>query len=411
MNTKEGTGGARGGTAETAQRPPIARASRVRQSIQDMLHRARVAESEARAHQVATSEILNIIARSPEDEQPVFDAIAENARRLIGAIDAAVYRVVDGMLHLAAFTSASPTGDEALRNLYPAPVGTTNAGRAVLTRAPSYRADVEEDPEVRPEARAVARARGYRSMLAVPMLHRGVGIGSISVSRQEKGPFRDHHIALLETFADQAVIAIENVWLYKGLQSRTDALTKSMRRFKALSEVGRAVSSSLELEKVLQTIVQSAVRVTGLDGGAIYEYDERNEEFRLLAANQLAPGLLEALRRVPIRKGDGTVGGTAVTLESEQVPDILYDIYHSSHKERMIEVGYRAVLTVPLLHEDRVIGALSVSRRAPGPFDPEAVELLKAFAEQCSIAIQKSRLVRQIAEKERQLKAAGRRNA
>jgi len=365
-----------------------------------MLHRARIAASEAQAHQLATSEILNIIARSPEDEQPVFDAIAENARRLIGAIDAAVYRVVDGMLHLTAFTSASQAGDEALRNLYPAPVGTTNAGKAVLTRAPSYRADIEADPDVRPEARAVARARGYQSMLAVPMLHRGVGIGSISVSRQEKGLFRDHHIALLETFADQAVIAIENVWLFKALQSRTDALAKSRHHLKALSEVGRAVSSTLDLEKVLQVIVQSAVRLTGLDGGAIYEYDERAEEFRLLAASQLAPGLLEALRRVPIRKGDGTVGGIAVTLEAAQVPDILFDIYQSRHKESMIEVGYRAVLTVPLLGEDRVIGALSVSRRAPGPFDPEVVDLLNTFATHSSIAIQKARLVREIAQRD-----------
>ena len=408
MGTK---GGMRKDNAGAGPRQPVARTSRVRLTIQEMLHRARVAASEARAHQVATAEILNVIARSPEDEQPVFDAIAENARRLIGGVDAAVYRVVEGMLHLASFTGVDPAGDEALRNLYPAPVGRTNAGRAVLMRAPSYRADTEQDPEVLPEARAVARARGYRSMLAVPMLHRGIGIGSISVSRRESGPFSDHHIELLETFADQAVIAIENVWLFKALQSRTDALTNSTRQLKALSEVGRAVSSTPDLEQVLQTIVQSTVRLTGVDGGAIYEYDERLEEFRLLAANQLAPELLEALRRVPIRKGDGTVGGTAVTLDAAQVPDILFDIYQSRHKERMIEVGYRAVLTVPLLGEDRVIGALSVSRRAPGPFDPEVVELLRTFAAHASIAIQKARLIRQIAEQKKLLVAARRRDA
>jgi two-component system NtrC family sensor kinase len=376
-----------------------------------MLHRARITASEAQAHQVATSEILNIIARSPEDEQPVFDAIAENARRLLGAIDAAVYRVVDGMLYLTAFTSASQEGDEALRNLYPAPVGSTNAGRAVQMRAPSIRGDVETDPDILPEARAVARARGYRSMLAVPMLHRGVGIGSISVSRQEKGPFRDHHIALLETFADQAVIAIENVWLFKALQSRTDALAKSVRQHKALGEVARAMSSAPDLEGGLRPIVLNAVRMTGLDGGAIYEYDEHAEEFRLRSANHLPPELLEALRRVPIRKGDGTVGGTAVTLDVAQVPDILFDIYESSHKERMIAAGYRAVLTVPVLGEDRVIGALSVSRRAPGPFDPEVVELLKTFAAHASIAIQKARLVREIAEQRKLLESARRRDA
>ena len=114
---------------------------------------------------------------------------------------------------------------------------------------------------------------------------------------------------------------------------------------------------------------------------------------------------------MPIRNGDGTVGGTAVTLEAAQVPDILFDIYQSSHKERMIEVGFRAVLTVPLLREDRVIGALSVSRRAPGPFDPEVVELLRTFATHSSIAIQKARLVRAIAEQEKLLEGARLRDA
>ncbi len=391
----------REGTAEPGSRSPSTRASKVRQSIQDMLHRARIAESEARSHQVATSEILNIIARSPEDEQPVFDAIAENARRLIGAVDAAVYRVVDGMLHLAAFTGASHAGDAALRGLYPAPIGSTNAGRAVLTRAPSYRADVEADPEVHPQARAVARARGYRSMLAVPMLHRGVGIGSISVSRRESGPFRDHHIGLLETFADQAVIAIENVWLFKELQRRTEALAKYEARLAALSDVSGAMNSSLEPEAVLQTIVQRAIRLTGLDNGAIFEYDEGAAEFRLQASERLAPEMLAALRRTPIRKGDGTVGETAVTLAPAQVADIVDDIYHGSHKNLMLKVGNRAVLTVPLLQEGHVVGALSVGRTMPGPIAAEVVELLKIFAAHAAIVIQNLRLRREIADRGR----------
>ena len=388
--------------------PRSGRASRVRLSIQDMLHRARIAESEARAHQVATSEIFNIIARSPEDEQPVFDAIAENARRLIGAADAAVYRVVGGMLHLAALTSANPAGDAALRNLYPAPIGTTNAGRAVLMRSPSYRADVEKDPDVHPEARAVARARGYRSMLAVPMLHRGVGIGSISVSRQEIGPFSDHHIGLLETFADQAVIAIENVWLFKELQRRTEALARYEARLAALSAASSVMNSTLELETVLQTIVQHAIRSTELDSGAIFEYDERAAEFRLLASDRLAPELMAALRRAPIRKGDGTVGATAVTLAPAQVADIVDDIYQSGLKDLMIKVGNRAIVTVPLLREDRVVGALSAGRTKPGPIAAEAVELLKVFAAHAAIAIQNARLRREIARKRRRTKVAGR---
>jgi signal transduction histidine kinase len=174
----------------------------------------------------------------------------------------------------------------------------------------------------------------------------------------------------------------------------------------ALGEVGRAISSTLDLETVLQTIVSRAVQLTGLDGGSIYEYDERSEEFRLQAAENQEPELLEAVRRTPIRKGDGTVGGTALTREPAQVPDILEDSYQSTRKDILIRAGYRAVVTVPLLREDRVIGALSVTRKTPGPFAPEIVELLKTFATQSAMAIQNARLFREIAEKGKQLEVA-----
>jgi GAF domain-containing protein len=240
------------------------------------------------------------------------------------------------------------------------------------------------------------------------MLHRGVGIGSISVSRQESGPFSDYHIGLLETFADQAVIAIENVWLFRELQRRTEALAKCEARLAALSEVNSAMNSTLELETVLQTIVQHAIRLTGLDSGAIFEYDERAAEFRLQASDRLEPEMVAALRRTPIRKGDGTVGAMAVTLAPAQVADIVDDIYQGSHKKLMIKVGNRAVLTVPLLREDRVIGALSVGRNKPGPIAAEVVELLQIFAVQAAIAIQSARLRREIAENGRLSRATSR---
>src|SRR6185369_9762582 len=174
----------------------------------------------------------------------------------------------------------------------------------------------------------------------------------------------------------------------------------------ALGEVGRAISSTLELETVLKTIVQRAVQLTGLDGGSIYEYDESNEVFRLQAADNQADELLEAVRSVPIRKGDGTVGRVAITLEAAQVPDILEKSYESTRKDILVRAGYRAVLTVPLLHEERIIGALSVTRKTPGPFADEIVELLKTFGTQSAMAIQNARLFREIEEKGKQLEEA-----
>ena len=130
-------------------------------------------------------------------------------------------------------------------------------------------------------------------------------------------------MALLITFADQAVIAIENVRLFNELQARTEALTRSVGQLTALGEVGQAISSTLDLETVLKTIVSRAVQLTGLDGGSIYEYDERAEEFRLQAAENMPQDVAEDIRKAPTRKGDGALGRTAITLEPTQVPDTL----------------------------------------------------------------------------------------
>ena len=183
---------------------------------------------------------------------------------------------------------------------------------------------------------------------------------------REPGPFPDKQIALLKTFADQAVIAIENVRLFKELEARTEALTRSVGQLTALGEVGQAVSSTLELETVLKTIVSRAVQLTGLDGGSIYEYDERAEEFRLQAAENMPHDVTEDIRKAPTRKGDGALGRTAITLEPTQVPDTLDDSYQSVRKELLIRAGYRALLAVPLLREDHLLGGLLVNRKAPG---------------------------------------------
>jgi signal transduction histidine kinase len=184
--------------------------------------------------QAVTAEILNVIASSPIDVQPVFDVISESARRLLAGQSALVTRVADGMLHLAACTAGSAAGDEGIRISFPAPL-TSSAihSRVALTSTIAFRSDIETEPGVSQAIKDMARARGYRSIVVVPMLRKGKAIGTIGVSRAEPGPFADSQINLLKTFADQAVIVLENARLFEELQARTKELAKSLDDLRA----------------------------------------------------------------------------------------------------------------------------------------------------------------------------------
>jgi PAS domain S-box-containing protein len=357
---------------------------------------------EALERQTATAEILKVIASSPSDVQPVFESIAERAAILSGAKFANVTTFDGELIHLRA--TYGP-GSEEHQRLYPMrPGGDAVSARVVRERGPVQIEDVLQDPEYTPKE--AARHTGYRSGFGVPMMQKGRVLGAIALARPEPGAIPDKVIRLLQTFADQAVIAIENVRLFKELQARTDALTKSVGQLTALGEVGQAISSTLDLETVLKTIVSRAVQLTGLDAGGIYEYDECAEQFNLRAAENMSDEIVEMLRSTPIRKGEGAVGGTAVTREPMQVPDTQDESYHSRLREFLIRTGRRALLAVPLLREGHIIGALAVQRSTPGPFAPEVVELLKTFATQSAMAIQNARLFREIAEKSKQLEEA-----
>src|SRR5262249_39583797 len=157
-------------------------------------------------------------------------------------------------------------------------------------------------------------------------------------------------IALLQTFADQAVIAIENVRLFQELEERTRALARSVEELQVLGEVGRAVSSTLDLEAVLTTIVRRANQLSGTDFGVIYEYDEARERFRRRAAENLEPELVAVLREIPLARGEGALGRAAEAREPVQIPDILVaGAYQSSVREALVRTGHRALLAVPLL--------------------------------------------------------------
>ncbi len=364
--------------------------------------------TEALEQQTATAEILRVISQSQTDVQPVFDTIVRSAVRLCDGLGSVLYQFDGELIHQIAQHNYTPEALETAHRIFPArPTRTLGTGRAILERAVVHIPDVEVDPEY--QHHALSRVVGYRSGLWVPMLREGAPIGVIVVTRAEAGPFSDSEIELLKTFADQAVIAVENVRLFKELQARTGELTQSVEQLTALGEVSRAVSSTLDVETVLDTIVSRASQLAGADGCSIYEYDVATEQFELRATHNFDAEFVEALRAVPLRKGEGIMGRAAEMREPIQVPDITQPgAYQSSARDTLIRFGYRALLSVPLLREDQIIGSLSFNRKAAGEFPPEVVDVLKTFATQSALAIQNARLFREIAEKSAQLEAASR---
>ncbi len=364
--------------------------------------------TQALEQQTATSEILSVISTSPTDAQPVFDTIIQNAVRLLGGFSGVVTRLVGGQLHLAALTSTNPSGDAAQKALWPKPLKEDRFlhGQVITALEPCFVGDVESDPSVPPGEVVVARARGYRSIVAVPLVRDAHAVGSMTVTRRAPGPFSDGEIALLRTFADQAVIAIENARLFKELEARTHDLTRSVGELRALGEVGQAISSTLDLQAVLRTIVARATQLSGTDAGVIYEYDEQREVFLPRATEHLEAAIVETMLATPVRKGEGATGQLAQVHEPIQLPDILAAPAESRVRGALVGAGYRALLAVPLVREDHLLGGLTVIRKATGEFTPEVIDLMQTFATQSALAIQNARLFLEIEDKSRQLEAA-----
>jgi len=363
--------------------------------------------TEALEQQTATSEILRVISSSPTELQPVLDAVAQNAARLCEARDVIILRVDGDVLRIVA------SAGEFVKVLPPdliVPIARDSVtGRAVVDRTTMHVRDLAAEPEDEfPVGKAFQRRFGHHTMLVAPLLREGVPLGAIAIFRTEVRPFSDKQIKLLETFADQAVIAIENVRLFQELQARTRELARSVEELKALGEVSQAVSSTLDLQTVLTTIVARAVELSGTDGGIIYEYDEGTQEFYLRATHRTEDELVEAVRAAPMRLGEGAVGRAAAIRAPVQVPDILDERGYEVTRLRPIfgRLGYRSLLAVPLLLGERIVGGLVVRRQEPGTFTPEIVNLLQTFATQSVLAIQNARLFRELAEKGQQLALA-----
>jgi len=366
--------------------------------------------TETLARQTATGEVLRAISRAQTDTQPVFDIIAASALQLCNASYSQV-QLYDGVLiYLAALRSVNPEGDEAIRAAYPLRVGDGSAGgRAIETRSVAQIPDLLDEQSY--SFKSVWEASGLRSLLAVPMLRDGEPIGTIAVGRRQSGPFPQEQVELLQTFASQAVIAIENARLFSEVQARTAELTRSVDELTALGEVSRALSSTLNLETVLQTIVTQANQLAGTAGCTIWEYNGPRAEFRLRAshyADEADAARLQALGRVTtIPRGRGVTTQVMERRQPVQIVDIATEgMYESPIRRPLVETGHRALLGIPLLSEDEVIGVLAVTRKTPGEFAPEIVRLLSTFATQSALAIQNARLFLEIEDKSRQLEVA-----
>jgi len=363
---------------------------------------------DALERQTATSDILRTISRSPTDYGPVFDAILDSATRLCDAPLAFLTMREDDQFKLVAHKGSRPEFVE-WTTANPIPVDSPLVlARAAAEGKPRQLTDITDTDAYREgqltHRVAAADLEGVRCVLFVPMMKGDDCVGVIAVYRREVRPFDESHIALVSTFADQAVIAIDNVRLFQALDERTRELARSVDELRALGEIGQAVSSSLELETVLNTIINQAVALTGTDGGLISEYDEATGTL----PHRAAPGFEMLVEEAgPVRLGEGAIGRAAESRAPVQIPDIdAAGAYMGRLRGLLDRAGLKALLAVPLLREDRVLGALLVARKTPGEFPPGTVELLGTFAAQSALAIHNARLFRELEEKGRELAQA-----
>jgi two-component system, NtrC family, sensor kinase len=343
---------------------------------------------EAREQQAATGEILKVIASSPDDVQPVFQAIADRSNRLVDALSTTVFSLVDGMLYLRAFTPTTPEADARLQATFPAQLSTFSWGESI-SKGEIYRViDAEQESE---RLRDVARERGWRSALIVPLLRDGKPIGMIGPTRAEPGPFADHHVQLMQTFADQAVIAISNVGLFEQVQERTRDLEEALEQQTATADVLKVISrSAFDIHAVLRTLVESAARLCQAETVQIFLRD--GKLYRSVADNGFSPEYRRYAEANPIAPGRGTcVARTALELATVHIPDVLLDPEYTWHEGRKLG-GFRAMLGVPLLREQSCIGVMAMTRLTARPFTDRQIELVRVFADQAVIAIENVRL-------------------
>jgi two-component system, NtrC family, sensor kinase len=343
--------------------------------------------SESLQHQTATADVLKVISRSTFDLQTVFETLAESAVRLCSAERGLVFRFDGPLLRFTVGHNVSPEFRDFLEGNPIVPGRNSNAGRAALERRTVHNLDVQNDPEYNYGG---SRVDPYRTVLAVPMLKGGELFGVFVIYRHEVRPFTDSQIALMETFADQAVIAIENTRLISETREALEQQTATGDVLKIISR------SSVDLETVLDTLVETVARLCRADQAVMFR--RRDDVYHLVASRGLSEEAKEFVLTNPVAADRGTLSGR-VTLERRavHVADVLQDPEYTYTEGQKVQ-GYRTMLGIPLLREDSLIGVFSISRTSVEPFTTKEIELATTFADQAVIAIENARLFEELRE-------------
>ncbi|MGA8498444.1 MAG: GAF domain-containing protein, partial [Xanthobacteraceae bacterium] len=352
--------------------------------------------------QTATANVLDVISRSAFDLHAVFETVAENSVRLCGADRAHVYRFDGELLHVGAGFNLPPEFQEWAEQNPNRPGRHSTSARAALERRTIHILDVQADPEYSYKA---ADFEPIRTALGVPILKGDELLGVIVVYHLEVRPFTDKQIALVETFADQAAIAIENVRLFEAEQQRSHELTESLQQQTATADVLKVISrSTFDLKSVLQTLVESAAKLCDADKATITR--QIHSSFFRAEAYGFSQEFVDLMRSRPVDLDRSTITGRALLGKSiVHVQDIVSDSEYTWADA--LRVGqFRTILGVPMLREDKPVGVLTLTRSVVRPFTDKQIELVQTFADQAAIAIENVRLFEEIQDKSRQVEEA-----
>jgi GAF domain-containing protein/anti-sigma regulatory factor (Ser/Thr protein kinase) len=346
--------------------------------------------TESLEQQTATSEILDVISNSPTDVRPVLDTIVRTAVTICDSYDAVILLKDGEQLRIAAHHGPIKI------DIGGAPIARDwVSGRVVVDGVPVHVHDLTAEDTEFPLGRDIALRNNTRTVLGLPLLREGQAIGCLSLRRPDVRPFTEKQIGLLQTFADQAVIAIENTRLFEAEQQRTRELTESLEQQTATSDVLRVISSSpSDIQPVLETISERAEKLCNAEISVVSIVD--GELIRVASIHGMTEAGVEAARRVfPMRRTDETITARAIRTRSVcHVADVLSDLQYQNKDTARI-AGYRGCLGVPMVRDEQVVGAIFVARRRPGLFSDTQVQLLNTFADQAVIAIANVRLFKE----------------
>ncbi len=354
--------------------------------------------TEALEQQKASAEVLGVISSSVSDAKPVFDKILSSCERLFAGKLIGINLVdAQGLIRVAAYHGPGQEQLEQALAGRPADENTAT-GAAIMRGTVVHIPDIANGRGVPEATRRSGMATGIRGLILAPMLWEGRGIGAIFVGRELSGPFSDKDIALLRTFADQAVIAIQNARLFNETKEALEQQTATAEVLKTISR------TTFDLDPVLETLIENATRLCKSEKGFVFMRD--GDLYRIAANHGAPPEHVEFIRANPIPAEPGTlVGRVALSRQVVQIEDAKNDPTYT-WKQSQATLGFRTMLGVPMLRGGESIGVVAMWREDVRPFSPRDIQLVATFADQAVIAIENVRLFREIQDKSRQLETA-----